>query len=244
MSTARPISRWPWLIAVALCVTATAAMLIAVPTRSWHHDASQTPDPPAPGLAALSDQQLADLLPQPADFPASWSVKPTHMSDAFGYVRTQPFHGPLSEEPAECENVGELAVGTSPAAEVAGHDPADPPEFLPDRRDIRLTIAREFNRGGFDAMIHLVSRCSRFTSGGVIIYTVRVLEDSHPANGPQRFRISRTTAAASGDPTVARTEYFSYAHRSGLVLIGYGRNDNQQLLDTLFDDTLRRIGAH
>jgi hypothetical protein len=243
MSTARPNSRWPWLIAVALCIITIAAALNAIPTRSWHSDTPPTPDPLAPGLAALSDQQLADLLPGRAAFPASWTVKDDHRYDSFGYFRSQAFHDGIGPEPAECAHLGELAVGASDAAEVSGRNPADPPEFIPDRQDLRLTIAREFDRGGFRTMIDLVSRCSRFDSGGVVIYTVRVLEDSRPANGPQRFRIVETTAAASGNPTVARTEYFSYARTLGLVLIGYCRNDNQQLLDTLFDSTLRRIGA-
>jgi hypothetical protein len=243
MSTARPHSRWPWLIAVALSVITIAAVLIAVPTRSWHSDAPHTPDPLAPGLAALSDQQLADMLPTRAEFPASWTVKDEHSYDSFGYFRSQPFHDGIGPEPAECAHLDELAVGASDAAEVAGLNLADPPDSRFNPRSIRLSIAREFNRDGFDAMIDLVSRCSRFTSGGVLIYTVRVLEDSRPANAPQRLRIAETTAAASGNARMAKTEYYSYARTSGLVLIGYARNDNQQLLDTLFDSTLRRIGA-
>ncbi len=243
MSTARPNSRWPWLIGIALCAITIAAVLIAVPTRSWHGDAPPTPDPLAPGLAALSDRQLADMLPKRAEFPASWTVKDEHSYDSFGYFRSQPFHDGIGPEPAECAHLGELAAGARDTAEVSGLNPADPPDSRFDPRSIRLSIAREFNRGGFDAMIDLVSRCSRFTSGGVLIYTVRVLEDSRPANAPQRFRIVETQAAASGNPRLTRTEYFSFARTSALILTGYARNDNQQLLDTLFDSTLRRIGA-
>ena len=242
MSTARPNSRGPWPIAIALSAITIAAVLIAIPTRSWRSDAPRTPDPLAPGLAALSDQQLTDLLPKRAEFPAAWTVKPEQWSEGFGYSRDQAFRDSLLDR-AECQHVGEFAAGTSPSVVISAHNPADPPEFIADRPDVRLSIAREFDRGGFDAMIDLVSRCSRFTSGGVIIYSVRVLEDSRPANGPQRFRIVETTASASGNPSVARTEYFSYARISGLVLTGYGRNDNQQLLDDLFDSTLRRLQA-
>jgi hypothetical protein len=243
MSAAQPVSRRPWLTAAALCVIATAAIWIAVPTKLWHNGAPGTPDPLAPGLAALSDQQLADLLPRPADFPASWTVKSEHTSDAFGFSRSQPFHDPYGAEPAECRNVGELGVGATAASAVSAHNPADPPQYVPELVDIRLTIAREFNRDGFGAMIDLVSRCSRFDSGNILIYTVRVLEDSRPNSGPQRFRIEKTTAAADGSPSVARTDYFSFARTSGLILIGYGRNGNQQLLDTEFDSALNRIGG-
>ena len=66
------------LIAIALCAITIAAVLIAIPTRSWRSAGPPTPDPLAPGLAALSDQQLADLLPKRAEFPASWTVKDEH----------------------------------------------------------------------------------------------------------------------------------------------------------------------
>ena len=164
-------------------------------------------------------------------------------SGRFGYFRQQPFRDRFGDDPAECSNVGELGIGSSPAAEVSGHNPADPPDFLPDPQDIRVTLAREYNHHGFDTMIDLVSRCSRFTSGGLLIYTVRVLEDSRPPNGPQRFRILKTTAAVSGDTSVAGTVYFSYAQTSRLVLIGYARDGNEELLDTVFDNTLRRIAS-
>ena len=192
-----------------------------------------------------SDQQLADLLPKRAEFPASWTVKDEHESDSFGYYRSQPFHLTVlvpSPPNARTWTSSRWVSATPPRSPDC--NPADPPDSpLRHPRSIRLSIAREFNRGGFDAMIDLVARCSRFTSGGVLIYTVRVLEDSRPANAPQRFRIVETQAAASGNPRVARTEYFSFARTSALILTGYARNDDQQLLDTLFDSTLRRIGA-
>ncbi|OBF91776.1 hypothetical protein A5791_14760 [Mycobacterium sp. 852002-51163_SCH5372311] len=240
MSTAR---RWSWLIAAALCVIAIAAILIVIPTRRWHNGAPPIPDPLAPGLAALSDQQLAELLPKRSEFPASWAVKDELRYDSFGYFRPQPFHDGIGPEPAECSNVGELAVGASDAAVVSAYDPAGTPSFSYEPHDIRVTLAREFNRSGFDAMIKLVSRCERFDSGRVVFYAVRILEDSRPANGPQRFRIVKTRSTASGDARVARTEYFSYARTSRLVLRGYARTGNQQLLDALFDNTLRRLSA-
>jgi hypothetical protein len=242
VSTSARESWWPRLIAIMLCAIAITAMLIVGLTRG-RQSGPRTQPPVAPGLAALTDQQLAELLPAPSDFPASWAVKSKTNSDRFGYSRQQPFHEPLGDDPAECSNVGELGAGSIPAAEVSGRNPADPPDFLPDPQDIRVTLAREFDRGGFTAMIDLVSRCSRFNSGGLLIYTVRVLEDSRPANGPQRFRIVKTTAASNGDPSVAGTEYYSYARTSRLILIGYARDGNEGLLDTVFDNTLRRMAS-
>lgn len=234
----------PWrprLIAVTLCMVAIAAVLITTLTRGWHHNRPQPAEPIAPGLAALSDQQLADLLPKPGDFPATWTVKADTRYERFGYFRQQPFHEGLGADPAECENVGELAVGTSADAEVAAADPAGPPSYSFEPRDIRLSLAREFNRAGFDAMISRVAGCARFTYAQTIIHTVRVLEDSRPANGPQRFRISVAIKSSDEPPSVLRTEYFSYARVSRLILIGFASTGNQHLLDTLFDNTLRRL---
>jgi hypothetical protein len=104
-------------------------------------------------------------------------------------------------------------------------------------------VGREFDPAGFDTMIGVVSRCSRFSSDAVGAYTVHILEDSRPAVGPQRFRYCLATAI-SGDPADAtRTEYFSYARTSGLVLSGTGSTGHQQDFDALFESTLRRISA-
>lgn len=218
-------------------------MLITALTRSWQNNAPRTPEPVAPGLAALSDRQLADLLPKPGEFPASWTVKAKEESGRFGYFRQQPFHERLGTSPAECSNVDELAVGATGGAEVSAYNPGGPPSLGYEPRDIRLTVAREYNRDAFDAMIRRVSHCSRFSFAETIIHTVRVLEDSRPPNGPQRFRITVTVRSSDEPPSVMRTDYFSYARLSRLVLIGFASTGNQQLLDALFDNTLRRIAA-
>ena len=56
-------------------------------------------------------------------------------------------------------------------------------------------------------MITLVSRCPRFTEL-LGTKTVRILEDSRPANGPQRFRISVTEAALGEPAGAAQTRLF------------------------------------
>lgn len=63
-----------------LCVLAVAAVVITAPAVliAWRVGASG-PEPLAPGLAALSGKQLADLLPKQSDFPAGWSPKETHL---------------------------------------------------------------------------------------------------------------------------------------------------------------------
>jgi hypothetical protein len=150
--------------------------------------------------------------PKHGDFPASRRVDDTsNLSDAFGCFRYHVSEDGLGFDPAECFSViGVASTGAFDAAEVFGHDPADPADVY-DRRDIRLMVGREFDPAGFDTMIGVVSRCSRFSSDAVGAYTVHILEDSRPAVGPQSFRYSLATAI-SGDPADAtRTEYFSYA---------------------------------
>ncbi|AIH21017.1 hypothetical protein IQ43_07620 [Mycobacterium tuberculosis] len=70
------------LIAAALCVLATAAVLITAPAvHSALRSGASGRQPLAPRLAALSDQELAQLLPKQSEFPASW-VRLTHGSSS------------------------------------------------------------------------------------------------------------------------------------------------------------------
>lgn len=73
------------LIAAALCVLATAAVLITAPAvHSALRSGASGRQPLAPRLAALSDQELAQLLPKQSEFPASWTVdETTELSDTF-----------------------------------------------------------------------------------------------------------------------------------------------------------------
>lgn len=65
------------LIAAALCVLATAAVLITAPAvHSALRSGASGRQPLAPRLAALSDQELAQLLPKQSEFPASWRCSP------------------------------------------------------------------------------------------------------------------------------------------------------------------------
>jgi hypothetical protein len=243
MSSASRNSLWPRLITVALCAIATAGMLVAVSTRNWRNDAPRASDPLAPGLAALDDQQLADMLPKPGEFPPSWTVKGRndHL-DRFGYFRQQPFQKPFRSHPAECANMESPITGSIDVG-VSGYDPTDRFSVVTNVPDIRLAIGREFDRGWFDAIINLAARCSRFSFASIFTHTIRILEDSRPANGPQRFRMLLTTTSGRQPASQTRTEYFSYARTAGLVLSASASDGNKQLLDTLFDNTLRRIGA-
>jgi hypothetical protein len=237
-------SRRPWLIAATLCVLATAAVLITAPAilSAWRHNHPSGPEPLAPKLAALSDQQLADLLPKQSDFPASWTVSDIkELSDTFGYFRYHVSDEGLGINPVECFSVvGVASTGAFDAAEVFGHDLADSAEVA-DRRDIRLMIGREFDPAGFDAFTALVSRCLRFNSAAIGSYAVRIIEDSRPAGGPQRFRYSITTTIGGDPPDETRIDYYSYARTSGLILTGSASTGHEQPFDTLFDNTLHRI---
>jgi hypothetical protein len=177
-------------------------------------------------------------------FPVSWTVNDTReVSDTFGYFKYHVHDDGLGFNPAECFPViGVASTGVFHVAEVSGHDPADPAD-VSDREDIRLTVGREFDPAGFDALIGLVSRCSRFTSAAVGGYAVQVLEDSRPDTGLQRFRYSLTTTMSGEPADVSRTDYYSYARVSDLILSGSGSIGHQQAFDALFDNTVRRIAT-
>jgi len=239
------VSSRPRLIAAALWAITIAAVLITFPALlGTRRDGGGGSEPLGPGLAALGDRQLAELLPKQNDFPVSWIVKDTReVSDTFGYFKYHVHDDGLGFNPSECFPViGVASTGTFHVAEVAGHDPADSGD-VSDRQDIRLMVGREFDPAGFDALISLVSRCSRFASAAVGGYAVQVLEDSRPDAGPQRFRYSLTTTVSGEPANVSRTDYYSYARISGLILSGSGSTGHEQAFDGLFDSTLRRIAS-
>lgn len=141
------------LIAAALCVLATAAVLITAPAvHSALRSGASGRQPLAPRLAALSDQELAQLLPKQSEFPASWTVdETTELSDTFGYFKYHVFDEGLGFDPIECFGVvGVASTGAFDAAQVFGHDPAAQ-VAVADGKDILLTVGREFDRSGFDA---------------------------------------------------------------------------------------------
>jgi hypothetical protein len=235
------------LVAVALCVIATAAVLVTAPTafKVVRHKGDTGSAALAPQLAALSDQQLSDLLPKDSDFPASWAVSDIkELSDTFGYFRYHVNDEGLGINPVECFSVvGVASTGAFDAAEVFGHDLAGASDTAA-RRDIRLVIGREFDPAGFDSFTGLVSRCLQFSSAAAGSYAVRILEDSHNDGAPQRFRYSVTTTIGVDPSDETRTDYYSYARTSGLVLTGTASTSHEQTLDALFDSTLRRIAHH
>jgi hypothetical protein len=238
-------STGPWLIAAVLCVLAIAAVLITAPAvlKAWRHNGASGAEPLAPKLAALTDRQLAELLPKQSDFPPSWTVTNiAEQSDAFGYFRYHVSDEGLGFNPAECFSVvGVASTGAFDGAEVFGHDASDPAEVA-DRRDIRLRVGREFDPAGFDAFTGLVNRCLRFSSSAIGSYSVRILEDSRPAGAPQRFRYSITrTIGEDPLPDDTRIDYYSYARTSGLILTGTASSGHEQPFDALFDSTLHRI---
>lgn len=240
------IPRWSWLIVRVLGVLAVAAVAVTVPAArtAWHR---LGPGPAAPGLAALGDDQLLGLLPAPGDFPAGWTFSNEKaIFEDFGYYTTPPRKGPFNFTPQECEGLGTvLSTGAFRAAEVSGDAPA--PRGRAERQRIRLIIGREFDPAGFADMVDLVSRCPNSTwlirPGDEIRYTVRILENTYPDGGPQRFRYALTTAVDGHRTGQPRTEFFSYARVAGLVLSGSGSAGHQQEFDELFDHTLSRLQA-
>jgi hypothetical protein len=234
------------LIAALMSVIAVAAMVITgigAATRSR----APAPGPLAPGLAALTGQQLADMLPRESDFPAGWTRVDTYGSraDGFGYSRYHSIGASFSHQPAECfDVVYGGATGSFPAAEIGEHDPTDPPYEYPRHEDMSVKIGREFNPAVFDEMTKRVSRCLHSVARSpATLYTVRILEDSRPAGGPQRFRYSVTTAYGEEPSHVMSVGYYSYARLSGLILTASSDDGRQDLLDPLFENTIGRIRA-
>lgn len=231
------------LIAAALCVIATTAVLFTAPvvvSRLQDHRSSSQADPLAPGLAALHDQQLLDMLPKLSDFDESWRIKAEKYYDRFGYFRHPPYQEVVGVVATECSNVDSLALGAGAAAQVSAYRSADASADVYTIPDIEIAVDREFDPSAFEAMISLVNRCLSFTTWGRISETVQILEDSRPANGAQRFRISITETWAGNPPSV---KYLSFARLSRLVLTGRATAGYQQTLDALFDNALRRIGG-
>lgn len=225
------------LLAVVLCVLAIVAVAITLPVVLGRHRATGPGSAQlAPGLAALTDQQLAELVPKQSDFPTGWT--PTHTYepwDNFGYTRYHEMRNALSYRPSECFQVSlGLATGSYGVATVAEHDPGSP-AYLPGSADIRVEIGREFDPTIFDDMASRLPRCGHFTDEFGYQDTVRVLEDAHPANGPRRLRYSVTSDLG--------TDYYSYARAAGLILTAQAKDGRQQLLDDLFENTVRRIIA-
>jgi len=212
-----------WVVAVAAVAVTTCAVLTA-----WR-GAHPSVQPLGPGLAALSDRQLAELLPARGDFPSSWTVKDgrhAYQWNTFGSLR---FH----EEFDDCIGImvtGSTGVFTS--AEVSGGAPAGSSTSY-DHKDIDVKLGREFNPVGFDTLVRHVYQCLNPSSAR----TVRIFEDSRPAGGPQRFRYAVTTTSGH----ITHTDYYSYARVSALIFSGSATDGHQPLLDTLFEDTLRRI---
>lgn len=231
-------------------VLALVAVAITVPVgyTAWHRPG---PDPAAPGLAALGDEQLLGLLPAPSDFPAGWSVGDKKglfegLFDDFGYYYdAAPVPSGFTIMPQECQGLNTvLSTGGFNAAEVSGYRPGAPQSPAGHPR-IRLMVGREFNPAGFAAMTARVSRCPSWVlqirPGDRIGYRVQILENSSPAGGPQRFRYALTTTPDEDEPGGPYTEYFSYARASGLVLSGSGTAVHQQEFDGLCEDTLSRL---
>lgn len=233
-----------WL-AAALCVVALAAVAVTVPAvlTAWR---ARTPVAVAPGLAALSGGQLADLLPKQGDFPAGWTrIQKMDSPNDFGYGSYHNIGGVAGYQPVECSLAAYgIRTGSLFAASVAEHDPAGLSYLMPDRTDVQIAVGREFNATIFDDARRLVSRCSTFRDRFPgLVYTARILEDSRPSDGPERFRYAVTTSDKDQSGRPIATSFYSYVRVSGLILSGNASGAQQHVLDTLFDDTLRRIDA-
>jgi hypothetical protein len=232
------------LIAAVMCVIAAAALAITVP-RVVAQRRGPAPLPIAPGLAALNDHQLAELLPAASSFPGGWTPKKTYDSPGvFGYPGYHNTGADDGFEPVACHEVAYGArIGAFSAASVDEHDPTDS-AYLSDRSDIRLSIGREFNPSVFDEMRTLATQCPHFPARVPgFDFTVHIIEDIRSAAGPQRFRYRVTVTYGHSPVHVIGSDDYAYARISGLIVSGMATDGHRRLLDELFGDTLRRADA-
>jgi len=240
----------PWPPTLVLWVIALSALALAVPVVSaGRRTAATDSEPLAPGLAALSDAELLDLLLHRAAMPDGWWWSFTHetgLVEDFGYHRDQVAdrNGAIvGYRPADCAKpIGMVSAGAFDAAEVAGYDPVHPGDSY-DRKDIRLALAREFDPAGFADMVASVSRCTHVTFDTARYhsrYTIDILEDSGRGGDTRLFRYSVTTHTGDSD---ASTRYHAYARSAHLILRGTATDGHRGEFDALFADTLARINA-
>jgi hypothetical protein len=242
-------SRWRrWWVAGVLCVIAAAAIGITIPAALHLGRQAPTAGPSAtalaPGSAALSNQQLEELLPKSVEFPPSWTVtfRPSHGEDRFTYMRTPSTRrGPYL--PTECEDIQVDPTGTVNDVEVSGRDPANRDTY-PGSSDIRLGISRAFNPAGFDAMISRTARCAHFGFGKALALDLTVLQNSRSASGLRIFRFSVTSTDLIDPSQQPETEFSSYAMGSALIVSADSTHGHQHELDSLFDSIVARIESH
>jgi hypothetical protein len=89
-----------------------------------------------------------------------------------------------------------------------------------------------------------IDRCRAARFPGTA-FTARILEDSRPADAPQRFRYSVTATWGHNLVHALSTRDYAYAQVAGLIVTGMATSGYQRMLDRLFGDTLGRTeSAH
>lgn len=229
-----------WWTVGALWLVALAAVALLIPVGL----ARRTPVPAAPGLAALDDARLAELLPARSEFPVGWRVKTDSGGpNVFGYWS---YHSALSlgaVTPADCYGVAYGGVDATPAVGVGAEQRTDQPDYMTPI-DVRIDIARDFAPAHFDALVQQVYRCKEVRDNIGMRHTLRVTEDTHRTDGPQLFRYTVTVDfGGTGDGRHVKTTRYSYARTSQLIVSGRCVQDQQELCDRLFAQTLGRIEA-
>lgn len=242
MSASRPSARTSRVIAAIMSGVSAAAVAITVP----HTLAARWAQPPpvAPGLAALSDQQLAGLLPARNAFPAAWTSNDTYDSpDAFGYGRYHNIGVSDGYQPLECHEVAYgIRTGSHPSATVDEHDPADRSTSRSYSSDILMSVAREFRPDVFDDMRTLVRRCGHFHARFPDFdFTTRIVEDTRPADAPQRFRYTVTVTWGHNPVHPITSRDYAYARLDHLIVSAEATVGHEQMLDHFFADTVQRL---
>ncbi len=226
---------------IAATMTVVAAAAVAVTVAHVRAGIRVHTPPAAPGLAALSDQQLAGLLPAGNAFPAGWTPNHSYVSpDGFGYSRYHNIGAADGYRPLACHEVAYgIRTGSRAAAIVDEHDPAGRSASRIPSSDILMNVGREFRPEVFDDMRDLVLRCPRIHARFPgFDFTTRIVEDTRPADAPQRFRY---TVTVTSDRELIATRDYAYARFDHLIVSAEATAGHERLLDHFMAETVQRL---
>ena len=242
MSVQRPGVRTSRVIAAIMSGIAVVAVAVTAPRTLAAWQAQTTPV--APGLAALSDQQLAGLLPAQNAFPAGWTPNQNYVSpNKFGYGRYHNIGASDGYQPLECHEVAYgIRTGSYPTATVDEHDPGDRSTSRYPSSDILMNVGREFRPDVFDEMRTLVLRCAHFHARFPDFdFTTRIVEDTRPADAPQRFRYTVTVTWGRNPVHPIASHHYAYARFDDLIVSANATAGHEAMLDHFFADTTQRL---
>jgi hypothetical protein len=105
-----------------------------------------------------------------------------------------------------------------------------------------MNVGREFRPEVFDDMRTLVLRCAHFHARFPgFDFTTRIVEDTRPADAPQRFRYTVTVTWGRNPVHPIATHHYAYARFDHLIVSADATVGHEQMLDHFFADTVQRL---